>query len=130
MTLAGIPTATALFGISWVTTAFAPMATLLPILRLPKTFTPIQKSTLSPIVIGCPSSPVCFCPITTPGLSVQFRPIFAVGLINVKSPVWNIASPGPQVFWNTVNLNLNPRCLYLYHHRRNNGFLLPPEPFV
>ena len=47
---AGIPTAIQLSGTSDITTAFAPIVTLLPILILPRTLAPAPIVTLSPIV--------------------------------------------------------------------------------
>ena len=64
MTFAGIPPPTLLAGISFVTTAFAPITTLSPITTFPTTFAPGYKTTLSPIV-GDPDFPHTF-PIVHP----------------------------------------------------------------
>ncbi len=50
MIFAGTPAATTLSGNDFVTTAFAPIVTLLPMLMPPNTFAPAPMVTLSPIV--------------------------------------------------------------------------------
>ena len=62
ITFAGIPTAIELSGMSFVTTAFAPMVTLFPIVIPPIIFAPLDNMTLSPIR-GMPDVPT---PIVTP----------------------------------------------------------------
>ena len=72
-----MPPTTALSGTSFVTTAFAPIATLLPTLILPTTFAPAPIYTPSPI-IGIPLfSPFPATPIVTPCDILQLRPITA-----------------------------------------------------
>ncbi len=76
MIFAGTPTTVQLLGISFMTTAFAPITTLFPILIGPKIFAPVPIYTLSPIT-GTSNKPdlpptVTFDPI------MQFLPIIVL----------------------------------------------------
>ena len=62
MIFAGIPTTTELLGMFVVTTAFAPITTLFPIVTFPNTLAPANMITLSPIV----GQPAFFPPNTLP----------------------------------------------------------------
>ena len=93
MIFAGTPAITTLSGNDLLTTAPAPIVTLLPIVIGPNILTPGPIYTLSPIV-GTPSS---VPPILTQTCIRQLLPIRAF-LFTTKVPYCAKQTPGPKLF--------------------------------
>lgn len=77
MIFAGTPATIALSGISFVTTALAPIVTLLPIVTEPIILHEMPKRQLSPTITD--SSPFPLFPKTVPTVIWQFFPNFTFG---------------------------------------------------
>lgn len=88
MTLAGTPTAMALLGTSWMTTAFAPIRTLSPTDMPPSSFAPVPMTQLLPTV-GCAlpdGSSVSLFPKVTELKTLQFSPMTTSDPITMSWP--------------------------------------------